>query len=196
MQAEEMSKRTIHSSMQTVSGKQFNFDDVSSNVFDIKDIAVHLSKICRFNGAVMGRPYSVAQHCVIACGYAPSNLALTMLMHDAAEAYIGDLLRPVKKRMGPSFYDLELAIDYAIAQQFGLAWPQPDVIGNIDLRMLATERRDLLCPTEWKWRDLTGIEPFPAKISTWGWEEAAENFLYAFRECGGQAQRTDVGSGG
>ena len=63
--------------------------------FDIEDIAHSLSQLCRFNGHCIGT-YTVAQHSCIVAEYARDEHKLIALMHDAAEAYIGDIPRPLK----------------------------------------------------------------------------------------------------
>lgn len=82
----------------TFSGVKFWPFDPSPDEVNLADIAHQLSLICRWNGCVT-EFYSVAQHaCMVATlveRIAP-NLALAALHHDSAEAYLGDITRPVK----------------------------------------------------------------------------------------------------
>ena len=62
------------------------------------DIVHHLSNLCRFTGAV-SEPYTVAQHSILVAGICPEPLKLAGLLHDAAEAYLGDMCHPTKIRL-------------------------------------------------------------------------------------------------
>lgn len=77
-------------------------EKLTANKIDIEDIAHGLSLQNRFNGHI-AHPYSVAQHCLNAVGCAiefhkedDPNILLAILMHDCAEAYLGDIVRPLK----------------------------------------------------------------------------------------------------
>ena len=109
---------------------------------NIEDIAHALSNICRFTGHCR-QFYSVAQHSLLASQYAPDWLKLSMLLHDASEAYLCDVSRPVKHAPGMAAYRAaEQRLQNLIGQRFGVffddAW-----VHTIDNRMLMTERRDL-----------------------------------------------------
>lgn len=88
------------------------FDPLRPNVelIDIKDIAHALSMLCRANGHFV-RFYSVGQHCVncmreaAARGYS-SGIQLACLLHDASEAYLSDVTRPVKQEL-PRYKEIE-----------------------------------------------------------------------------------------
>lgn len=83
--------------MQTHNGHRFEMsvDDLAGNRIDADDIATSLAKQCRFNGHVPGF-YSVAEHSVLVSRLVPPGLALHGLLHDVAEAYVGDIISPVK----------------------------------------------------------------------------------------------------
>jgi hypothetical protein len=114
----------------------------------IEDIAHHLAHECRFGGGVR-QHYSVAQHSVLvswdveAAGYGPW-VQLEALLHDAAEAYLKDIPRPIKKDPAMEGYrSLERPLEAAIAVRFGFeAWGTPPVKVS-DLRVCDAEKRDL-----------------------------------------------------
>src|SRR5690242_11754504 len=85
--------------MQTYTGRRFWPLDPRVDDIDIGDIAHHLSLVCRFAGACR-EFYSVAQHCVGVSYVCDPKDALWGLLHDAAEAYVGDMVRPLKRSPG------------------------------------------------------------------------------------------------
>ena len=91
--------------IQTVSGKKFPLLTPDTEAIDIQDIAHALSMICRFNGHCISF-YSVAEHSVHVSRLVAPNLALWGLLHDAAEAYLGDVPTPLKGHLG-GFRDRE-----------------------------------------------------------------------------------------
>ena len=109
--------------MTTYTGKSFSVFDVDVTQIDIVDIAHALSLLCRGNGHLK-HFYSVAQHsinCALeakACGYS-TKLQLACLLHDATEAYLSDLIRPVKQRM-PMYSEIEDSLMKVIFERFGI----------------------------------------------------------------------------
>jgi uncharacterized protein len=147
----------------TLSGIEFHPFHPTPDEIDIRDIAHGLAHHCRFNGQCSDF-YSVAQHSAIMANWAYSHgqpgVARWCLMHDAAEAYLPDLCRPIKDGMGwsmaeggfsfISFAVIESRILRAIAERFTLLLPMPELVGALDNRMLATEKRDLgFAAAEW-----------------------------------------------
>jgi hypothetical protein len=114
----------------TFTGLHFNLRNPDPQTVCIEDIAHHLSMCCRWAGAVT-QFFSVAQHCAIVSYICPRELREWALMHDAAEAYIGDLTRPLKALV-PDIREIEDNIMIVIAQKFGLAWPEPDALRHYD----------------------------------------------------------------
>lgn len=139
----------------------------------IGDIAHALSMINRFAGHTH-YPYSVAQHSVYVSYQVPPEHALTALMHDATEAYLVDIPRPLKKML-PFYYELENRAWRVIAQQFGLPENMPQCVKDADNAVLLAERAALLVATPDAW-DIPG-EPAPIKITEWHWEQAKCRFL-------------------
>lgn len=157
--------------IRTFTGKKFYWDRIEENEFDIRDIAHALAMNCRWTGHTQ-HFYSVAQHSVYASMEAPPGLELSALLHDASEAYCHDTPSPLKWYLAEHdftvFSDLEKRIDAAIYKKFKLAYPRDPVIKQIDLRLLATENRDLMphgeermhmiAPYDWKIRPLDPTE--------------------------------------
>ncbi len=152
--------------IQTYVGKQFWPLAPRSEDLDIRDIAHSLSLQCRFNGHCR-EFYSVAEHSVRVAAQLPEELALWGLLHDAAEAYLGDLTRPLKRQDEAQWFnEAEDRLLEVIAQTFGLSWPMPTRVRAADDMLLVTEARDLMVepPADWQ-MDATPladrIEPLP-----------------------------------
>ncbi len=130
----------------TRSGRRFYPLDPRVDDICIEDIAHALSNICRFTGHV-STFYSVAEHSWRAALAAPVHeLALPLLLHDASEAYLCDVSRPVKHAEGMAFYrKAEERLMRAVGVRFGVSFVDPR-IKTVDNRMLMTERRDLMQP--------------------------------------------------
>lgn len=111
---------------------------------DPADIAASLSKLCRYNGHT-SRFYSVAEHSVLVSTVVPVEHALWGLLHDAAEAYLGDMPRPIKRRF-PAFAAAEEAILRNVARVFSLPERIPASVHDADLRITNDERAALLRP--------------------------------------------------
>ncbi len=145
----------------------------------IEDIAHALSNLCRYTGHTRW-PYSVAQHSVLAADHCP-DAARWALMHDAAEAYLADVARPVKRFLG-GYKEAEERLERVIAERFGLEWPMPECVKVIDIRLLATERRDLMSRPPIPWVSTRDVEPLPDRIHPWPPSVAESRFLERFRE--------------
>lgn len=138
----------------TYSGRRFfPFDPHPADV-ELVDIAHALSLVCRFGGHC-ARFYSVAQHSVLVSHLVAPSIALHGLMHDAAEAYVGDVIRPIKREL-PGFDHLERRVSMAIEERFQLRkleWSERQALKAADNIALVTERRDLVSPHVWKWNE-------------------------------------------
>lgn len=143
--------------IQTFSGIRFELLDPKPEMVIIEDIAHALSHLCRFNGHTK-QFYSVAQHSVLVSSIVGPEHALCGLLHDATEAYVGDMVRPLKAVM-PGYKAVEQRIWYAIAERFNLPSTMPPAIKHADNVALVTERRDLLRPTDHQWGE--GLEAVP-----------------------------------
>jgi hypothetical protein len=102
-------------------------------------------------------------------------------MHDGSEAYICDVASPIKH--DPTFFkyrEIEKKLQDTIYSKFGLVGIEPPSVKHADLRMLATEARDLMLPIETNWR-LTEA-PFDFKIKKMSPEKVEKMFLKRFQE--------------
>lgn len=164
--------------MQTYTGRQFFVMDPRPQDVDIHDIAHALSMLCRYNGHV-NRFYSVAEHCVLVSRLVPPEEALWGLLHDATEAYMGDMVRPLKNHM-PSYREAEDVVMLAIAEHFGLPDTMPVGVKTADTRLLLDERDALLGPPPAEW-DVDGA-PYGVTIEAWSPAEAKAQYLSRFKE--------------
>lgn len=166
----------------TYTGRQFWPLDPRPEDIDIRDIAHHLSLICRFNGGTRVH-YSVAQHSIIVARMLPSELKFYGLMHDSPEAYIGDMVRPLK-RSQPDFCKVEDLIWSIIALKYNIVAAQYPVnaarVKLADNIALMTERRDLLVKSPKLWT--TKADPLPDVIKPMTPHEAEVQFLEMFDE--------------
>ncbi len=136
--------------MQTASGRKFVIADPDPDAIVIEDIAHALSLICRFGGHCR-EFYCVAQHSVLVCNYvrdvlhgSPNDVRWALL-HDASEAYVGDVVWPLKRAPEMSEYkQIEKRIQALIARKFDLVGDEPSCVKHADLVIMATEKRDLL----------------------------------------------------
>jgi len=134
--------------IRTASGVLFNPLEPDFETFDLNVIAHALSHICRFTGHTRTF-YSVAQHSVIVAELLADQYTaahgLYGLLHDASEAYIADVSRPVKHHPSMRPYrDLEARLQAAIYRSFGLSAEEPEMVKAIDTFVLDVEMRDLM----------------------------------------------------
>lgn len=158
----------------TFTGKRFHYLDPSPDEINIKDIAHALALTCRFGGHV-SEFYSVAEHSVRVAHQVPLELCLSALLHDAHEAYLHDVPRPIKADI-IGYKEIANKIQEVINNKFGCI--QSQEIRDADNILLMTEARDLgIITTAWATSD---IEPLPRAIYPWSWEDAEEEFLNKF----------------
>lgn len=161
--------------MQTYSGEPFYPLEPNLDHIDIVDIAHALSMLCRYNGHCK-RFYSVAEHSVLISHTVDTENALWALLHDAAEAYIGDMVRPLKHEM-PEFMAAEDNLEVAIAGKFHLGWPMPAQVKEHDTRIVVDEREQNMAPAHLPWALLDGFKPLGVTINFWSPDQAEEEFM-------------------
>lgn len=161
------------------SGKRFDLLDPASSDFDIEDIAHGLAHVCRYAGQCQ-MFYSVAEHSLLV-SETVEQFALEALMHDAAEAFIGDITRPLKQLL-PEYKAIESLIEQVISQRFGLQGEAKAVIKEADLRVLAAEQHQVMAKGCADWADEAGI--VPAEITVRGLTPSAakHQFLSRFHQ--------------
>ena len=160
--------------MQVYSGGRFWPLDPRPDEIHSQDIAHALSLLCRYGGHV-DRFYSVAEHCVLMSqAVAPEN-ALAALLHDATEAYVVDVPRPLKRYLN-GYREIEAAVWNAICFRFQLAGDLPSEVALADDRILLAERNALMSRTRYPWAQET-LEPLPVTIAGWSPEVAERNYL-------------------
>lgn len=170
--------------MMLAGGRKFHPFDPRPEDIDIDDIAHALSHVCRFGGHVR-RFYSVAEHSVLVARCVPKIVGLAALLHDAAEAYLGDIPRPIKHSPEmDGWRKAEARVERAIAARFSIGWPMDGAIKQVDDRIILDEWAALMPAT----REYIGVsgEPLGVRIEGWSPCRAAAEFLDAFEQHGGQ----------
>jgi hypothetical protein len=170
------------------SGRRLDLVDPQPKQIEIVDIAWALSRLCRFVGHVPTH-YSVAEHCcrvamlVAADPTTDPRLILAALLHDAAEAYLGDWSSPLKqvfRAEAPGALAVERRIETAIGAKFNVTLtPKDPRITLADAVMLATERRDLKGPAPMSWQG-DWPEPHPIQIVPWDADRAFRQYMRLF----------------
>lgn len=137
------------------SGGYLNLEDPKPEQFTLIDIAKGLSNICRFGGQI-GQFYSVAQHCLTCYDVAKADgcsfdECVAVLMHDAAEAFVGDMVKPLKELI-TGFVRVEDRVAECIEAKFGIDFAMhKDLIREIDHAILIAERRSLFSADKVIW---------------------------------------------
>ena len=166
--------------METFSGGIYYPASPHASEVRLIDIAHHLSMICRYTGAC-NHFYSVAEHSIHVSYCVPPEHALAGLLHDAAEAYVTDMGRPLKKApLMFGYRTYEQRNHCAIMERFGLPINLPDCVHYADNAVLLAERAALMYPTGRHW-------PIPAVaadivIHEWTPEQSEKAFLDRFYE--------------
>jgi hypothetical protein len=164
--------------MQTYSGKAFFPLDPRVQDVDIRDIAHSLALQCRYAGHCR-RFYSVAEHSVLIArwlvGRADAETALWGLLHDASEAYLVDVPRPVKPSL-VGYKEAEAKVMEVIAKHFGMPLGMPEIVHEADNRIIADE---IVNMTRMPWH-AKHDDPLGVPLMYWSPSEAEEEFLATF----------------
>jgi len=161
----------------TLKGNHFDFLNMQNNTFDPEEIGHALSMVCRFGGQCR-HFYSVAQHSVIVSRLAGNGFRMAGLLHDAMEAYLGDITTPLKQLL-PEYQDITKRAEDWLVKTTGYDIHAPEV-KYADLQALGMEKRDLMSHDyqDWPWLDGISIPsdiiiPIPPK-------EAFELFMETY----------------
>jgi hypothetical protein len=173
----------VESWIETQSGGRFDLPVPLAEQVNIEDIAHSLSLKTRFNGQSTCF-YSVAQHSVLCAQflwgqYKDFDLAFAGLMHDASEAYIPDVPRPLKPLL-TNFKEIEDGILEVICRKFGVQWPLPKEYKEADDVLLATEALAFMAPGVLKRWNLP-CEPLATEIQPWNSDFAKRLFNCSFQ---------------
>ena len=159
----------INPVIRTSSGLYVNVFDPDPDTITIEDIAHSLSHQCRYGGHLPVF-YSVAEHSIF-CGNAvrviESTLELAALLHDASEAYLLDMPRPIKYQI-PQYREIEDKLMRVIAAKFGFEYPLHLIVKDVD---------NMALKQEWRIFFDSGITSFPELTR----KEVRENFLDYFK---------------
>lgn len=128
--------------IRTVTGHYVNVFDPDPATICIEDIAHALSHQCRFGGH-LPQFYSVAQHSIFCADLASDDHKLAALMHDASEAYLLDIPRPVKLKLS-NYKEIEDGLMKLIAAKYGFEYPFHANIKEVDEKMLRIEWNTLM----------------------------------------------------
>jgi uncharacterized protein len=193
--------------MQTFTDRKMDVTQPDKAPIDFLEIAIVLARIYRYTGHT-SRPFSVAQHCVIGHDALRSkfpdrpDIALAFLLHDAHEAYTGDISTPIQNAIAhyaaleavtnvevPAVLEavhagikrMKNELDAVIFKAAGANFPMdPDVkaeVRSMDRIMLVTERRDLMGPSPGSWGEYDEATPLNQTIYPWQRHVAAQRWL-------------------
>lgn len=168
------------------SGLYLDLSDPRENQFTLEDVAGALSKICRFGGQIECF-YSVAEHSYW-CGYQAECDGLSrdevcaVLLHDAAEAFVGDVVKPLKIMLG-EFGRIERRVEGVIERKFGVDFGRhKNVIRKIDQEMLIAERRAMFSVDDVQWPGEDDVRRLTHQFGKWLPPCAEEVFLSAAKQ--------------
>lgn len=159
------------------SGNYFDFENFNSSRFTIEDVAHGLAMTCRFAGQCI-KYYSVAEHSWWVSYLVPSQYAFIGLMHDASEAFLGDIPKPLKNLL-PDYMKIEKQVEESMMKRFKIPFPFSPEIKVADRRILLTEQHQNMNKTHWHKSD---VEPADIDLKFWTPEIAKFKFLQRFYE--------------
>ena len=150
----------------THGGRHVQFEAFDPACIDIEDIAHALSMVCRFAGHCP-RHYSVAQHSMLVADLVSEEYKLAALLHDASEAYLGDVTSPLKRNEQMRGYrELEKSIQSSIDTHYGID-SHTAAVKEADLRALYIEGRSF-----WSTEEMAG----------WGFDQAIIDWAKTSRQ--------------
>lgn len=165
----------------TYRGRRFDLLDPRPEMIHIEDIAHALAMTCRFGGHSRDF-YSVAQHSVAVAERCCPEHYMHGLLHDASEAYYGDVVRPLKALCG-DYHLHEKRAQVVIYQKFGL---DPNLtcscVKAADEVCLATEGAQLVSPVGVESWGLEAEPDFSEFLVPMTWQAAERLFMYRYEQ--------------
>lgn len=166
----------------TVTGNSIDFIDPDPSCICIADIATALAHQCRFTGQ-LEQFYSVADHSLNCALWVFKKtgdpvIALQALLHDAAEAYMGDCPSPLKQFF-PQFYDIENVLLSVIFEKFDIGHPaEMDVIVKEADRLFLVAERNQFQPDHPDWPEKWDVPPGTPLPELSQYDDPKNTFLY------------------
>lgn len=166
--------------IQTYSAIQFWPIDPRAEEVDIRDIAHSLSLMCRYAGHC-NKFYSVAEHSVLVSRSLPPKYQLWGLLHDATEAYLVDIPRPIKPSL-TNYYSLEAQLMEVICDRYGLTKDMPPEVKWADNSILNDERDQNMSsmPSVSNRNWGAGENYLGVELQLWSPEVAEQKFLWQY----------------
>lgn len=183
MTIKQMIDRTgcLGNTIKVAAGHYVDLANPSPESIDIGTIAAALSKLCRF-GCHCPRFYSVAEHCIHATALAASegfvgDGLLAVFLHDAAEAYVGDVVKPLKVML-PDYAIVEQRMERAVSKAFGADFERwADTVKRFDRMMLKAEKLTLWPDDREEWTGFAEIDVRQVKFQFWMPDDAERHFI-------------------
>ena len=163
--------------IQTYSGNQFFPLDARADEIYIQDIAHVLSMLCRFGGHCE-RFYSVAEHSCHMSDRAPQKYKLEALLHDATEAYLVDVPRPIKREL-PDYKEIELGLVRVISERFNLPEVMSTEVKMLDNLILFDEMDQNMKTPPKEWVGATTMR-LDVQLQYWSPETSKQEFMQRF----------------
>lgn len=179
MNAQVAVKMKSGPSIMLASGKWFDLLDPWNSEFSIGDIAQGLANICRYSGQCKSF-YSVAEHSIHVSDMV-EDFKLEALLHDAAEAFLGDITRPLKQLL-PQYREIEASVENAIFTRFGLDASSKAEIKAADLRVLAAEQSQVMPAGTDYWAAGSGIQKANIRVDFLSPTVAYDRFMAKYSE--------------
>ncbi len=166
--------------MLTKNKNEINFNNIKTNNIEINDISHALSNQCRYNGHC-SKFYSVAEHSVLVSKLVwqhtlDKKLSLSALLHDASEAYMGDIVTPLKQLLS-DYLKIEQEFQTLIYRKFNLEEDHPSIVEHYDRQIVPIEMNQLFIGSNF-YEDTTILRRI--SINCWKPEEANVKFLEQF----------------
>lgn len=158
------------------------------------DIAHALALKCRYGGHSKVF-YSVAEHCYFLASYArilklPVEVQFHLLMHDASEAYLPDVPRPIK-HFFPDLLLMEKRLDTLVRERFGLGHDLPLQLKEFDSRIIKDERCQVMFKSDNEWQT-DAFRPLGVTLAFFTPAEAETRFLHAYQVIGREFLKKSV----